>query len=773
MAQEIKKVAVIGAGVMGAAIAAHVANAGVPVLLLDIVPKGATNRNALAEGAVEKMLKTKPAPFMHSSAAKLVTTGNTEDDLAKLADVDWICEAVIENLEIKRDLYQRLEKVRKKGSVVSSNTSTIPLGTLIDGLPESFQQDFAITHFFNPPRYMRLLEIVGGVKTRADALGALRAFGDIALGKDVVSAKDTPGFIANRIGIYWFYIAMSEAIAAGLTVEETDAIVGKPMGVPKTGIFGLTDLTGVDLAPKVNESMLRLLPKSDAFVQAYDPNGALVKTITKLIEQGYTGRKGKGGFYRARGKEVLDLKTGEFRALQEPNLASIKAARKGLRALVEHEDKGGKYALSMLLKLLSYSASLVPEVSNDILGVDLAMRAGYAWKWGPFELIDLLGTGWFADQLKAKGIKVPKLVELAAGRPFYKEEDGKALYLATTGDYVEIPVAPDAWLLADKKRGQKPVASNKGASLWDVGDGVACLEFHTKMNAIDGDIIAMVKEAANLHKKGFKAVIIGNDADNFSVGANIGYALFQANLAMWPLIEQGLSEGQNAYMALKYAPLPVVAAPAGMALGGGCEICLHSDAIQAHAESYMGLVEVGVGIIPGWGGCKEMVTRALTNKRRPGGAMPAIAQVFENISTAKVSTSAAEARDLMILRPSDGISMNRRRVLADAKRRALELAKDYQPPKPVELNLPGETGRYALQMAVEGFVQQGKASAHDGTVSMAVARVLTGGDKDITDVVTEKELLALEREGLMSLIRTNATLDRMEHMLTTGKPLRN
>ena len=773
MTQEIKKVAVIGAGVMGAAIAAHVANAGVPVLLLDIVPKGANDRNALASGAIEKMLKTKPAPFMHAKAAALVTPGNTEDDLGKLADVDWICEAIIENPDIKRDLYKRLEATRKKGSVVTSNTSTIPLKSLMEGLPESFQSDFAITHFFNPPRYMRLLEIVGGENTRKDAIAALHDFGDRMLGKEVVIAKDTPGFIGNRIGIYWSYIALSEAFKHGLTVEETDALVGRPMGIPKTGIFGLIDLTGIDLAPHVNESMLKLLPKSDPFVQAYDAEGPLVKTIAKLISTGFTGRKGKGGFYRARGKEVLDLQSGEYRPVRKVELDSVKAARKGLRALVEHPDRGGVYSWSLLSKMLSYSADLVPEIADDIIAVDSAMKTGYAWKWGPFEQIDMMGTGWFADKLKASGMKVPKMVEIAAGRPFYKEEDGKALYLTTAGVYAEVPVPEDAWTLADKKRGKQPIASNKGASLWDVGDGVACLEFHTKMNSVDGDIIAMVKEAANLHKKGWKAVIIGNDADNFSVGANIGLALFQANMAMWPVIENGVSEGQAAYMALKYSPFPVVAAPAGMALGGGCEICLHADAIQAHAESYMGLVEVGVGLLPGWGGCKELITRAITNKRRPGGPMPAIAQVFEAISTAKVSTSAAEARDLMILRPADGISMNRRRVLADAKRKALALVKDYQPPKPVEINLPGASARAALKMAVEGFVMQGKATAHDQVVSMAVARVVTGGDRDITDVVTEKDLLALEREGLMSLIRTNATLDRIEAMLTTGKPLRN
>lgn len=773
MAREIKKVAVLGAGVMGSGIAAHVANAGIPVVLLDMVPKGANDRNQLAQGAIDRMLKTKPAPFMHADAAKLVTPGNFDDHMGLLGDVDWICEAIIENPELKRDLYKRVDAARKKGSIVTSNTSTIPLAELTKGLPVGFARDFAVTHFFNPPRYMRLFELVAGPKTDADAVAALRRFADTRLGKEVVDCKDTPGFIANRIGIYWSYTALSAAFDLGLTVEEADAIVGKPMGVPKTGIFGLIDLTGIDLAPHVNDSMLKLLPKLDAFAREYDPNGKLAKTIETLIRGGYTGRKGKGGFYRAKGKDVLDLQTGEVRPKREAKLASIKAAKKGLRALVDHPDKGGRYAWTVLSRVLSYTASLVPEIADDIVAVDAAMKTGYAWKYGPFEQIDQLGTGWFADKLKAEGRPVPPILEKAAGRPLYKEENGKSFALTLTGDYAEIPVAADAWLLADKKRGSKPVAGNKGASIWDVGDGVACLEFHTKMNAIDADVIAMVKAAANLHKKGYKALIIGNDADNFSVGANVGLALFSANMAMWPVIENGISEGQSAYLALKYAPFPVVAAPAGMALGGGCEICLHSDAVQAHAESYMGLVEVGVGVIPGWGGCKELITRAVTNKRRPGGPMPAVAQVFEAISLAKVSTSAAEARDLLILRPSDGITMNRKRLLADAKAKALELARDYQPPKPVEINLPGPSGQAALRLAVEGFVQQGKATAHDQVVTRELARVITGGDKDITEPVGEKELMTLEREAFMNLIRTNATLDRIEHMLTTGKPLRN
>ncbi|GLQ05482.1 3-hydroxyacyl-CoA dehydrogenase/enoyl-CoA hydratase family protein [Sneathiella chinensis] len=775
----IEKVAVIGAGVMGAAIAAHVANAGHPVVLLDIVPDGADNRNMLAEGALNALLKTKPAPFMHKKNARLVTTGNLEDNLDLVADCDWIVEAIIERPDLKQDLYRNLESVRKEGSIVTSNTSTIPLNVLMEGMPERLQKDFAITHFFNPPRYMRLFELVKGAETRPDAIEDLRQFADVKLGKEVVDCYDTPGFIGNRIGIYWSFVAIKSAFDLGLSVEEADAVCGKPMGIPSTGIFGLGDLTGIDLGPKVNESMLKELPDSDPFCQEYDPDHPMVSTIATMIDEGYTGRKGKGGFYRInkdggrKVKEARNLKTGDYAKAAKPDLGSVKAGRKGLRALVEYDDAGGRYAWAILSRVLSYAASLVGEISDDIIAIDNAMKTGYAWKYGPFEQLDQLGVQYFVDRLTAEGLPVPAFLEKVGDRPLYKEEGRDALYMTVEGEYAKVPVADGAWALADIKRGSEPVLSNKGASIWDLGDGVACLEIHTKMNSIDQDVVAMLREAGKIDKKGFKALVIGSDADNFSVGANVGLALFAANAAMWPVIENSITEGQNALMKLKYAPFPVVAAPAGMALGGGCEIVLAADAVQAHSESYMGLVEVGVGVIPGFGGCKELVFRAMTNKKRPGGAMPALATVFENISTAKVATSAAEARDMLILRDGDDVTMNRKRVLADAKAKALALAENYEVPEQVEIYLPGPTAAAAFDMAVSGFVTMGKATAYDAVVSVEVGRVLSGGDTDITEPITEKKMLQLEQEGFMTLIHNPKTLDRIEHMLTTGKPLRN
>lgn len=775
---DIQKAAVIGSGVMGSGIAAHIANAGVPVVLLDIVPKGANDRNALAAGAIERMLKTDPAPFMHRDAAKLVTPGNLEDDLGALGGCDWIVEAVIERLDIKHDVFRKIEANRKKGSIVSSNTSTIPLAKLVEGLPESFQRDFVITHFFNPPRYMRLLEIVAGPKTGRDVVASIEKFCDVRLGKGVIHAKDTPGFVGNRIGTMWIQAAVNAAMDHGLTVEEADAVAGKPMGFPKTGIFGLLDLVGIDLMPHVGKSMRANLPPSDPLVTEFREASAAF--IEKMIAEGYTGRKGKGGFYRMnksggeRVKESIDLKTGAYAPSVKGELESVSVGGKDLRKLVAHPDKGGRFAWDMLAKTLAYAASLVPEIADDIHAVDQGMKLGYAWKWGPFELIDKLGPKWFADKLKASGRPVPPLLAKVGEGTFYRVTNGTLEQFTTAGTYVPVKRPEGVLLLADVKRRSKPIMKNGSASLWDIGDGVACFEVHTKMNAIDNDVADLLAKSLDHVGKHMKALVLYNEGDNFSVGANIGLALFAANVGVWPMIESLIESGQKTYKRMKYSPFPVVAAPSGMALGGGCEMLLHSSAVQAHAETYTGLVEVGVGVLPGWGGCKELVTRWTVAKKPANGPMPPIAKAFEMISTAQVAKSAAEARDMMILRPRDGITMNRDRLLYDAKQKALAMvAAGYKPPEPVELRLPGPAGKAALDLAVEGFRLQGRALPHDAVVSGEVARVLTGGDTDITEVTTEDKFLALERAGFMKLLKMPATLARIEHLLETGKPLRN
>ena len=778
---QIKKVAVLGSGVMGSGIAAHIANSGTPVMLLDIVPQGATSRNMLTEKAVERMLAANPCPFTHKDKAKLVTCGNLEDNLADLADVDWIIEAVLERLDVKQDVYKKIDAVRKKGSVVSSNTSTLPLATLTGGMPEAFAQDFMITHFFNPPRFMRLLEVTGSPKMRPDAYEAVKSFADIRLGKGVVKAKDTPGFLANRIGVYWMMSGLLHAIRLGIRVEEADAVMGRPLGIPKTGMFGLFDLIGIDLMPLIAKAMMATLPKEDAFRTLYNEPD-LVK---KMIADGYTGRKGKGGFYRInkdggkKTKEVINLTTGDYSREAKAELESVAAAKSGLVALMTHSDIGGQYAYAVMLDTLHYAASLLPEISDDILAVDEAMKLGYNWKYGPFEMIDRLstkevsGTRWLAHQFKGQGKPIPAIIEAAQGRPLYRTEGAKRQYITLEGGYADIPASPGVLLLSDAKLGKKPVIKNGSASLWDMGDGIACFELNSKMNSIDPDILTLMTQSLDVVKKDFRGLVIGGDADNFSVGANLGFILMAANIAAWSMISDVIRQGQNTMMAMKYAPFPVVSALNGMALGGGCETVLHSDAVNAHVESYTGLVEVGVGVIPGWGGCKEMLLRHNAQEKRAGGPMPIISKIFETVGLAKVSMSAEEAKQMLILNDKSRISMNRARVLADAKNLCLELAQGYTPPVTQTISLPGASARAALAMAVEGLVKSGKATPHDVVVCDALAYVLSGGNTDITETLNEQQLLDLEHEAFMQLVKTRGTLDRIDHMLNTGKPLRN
>ncbi len=781
MAIEIRRAAVIGAGTMGSGIAAQLANAGIPVLLLDIVPSGATERNVLAAGALARMRTQQPAPFMSREAMALVTPGNVDDDLDALAEVDWIIEAVFEDPAVKAPLYARIDAARRPGSIVTSNTSTIPLAKLIEGQSAAFAGDFAITHFFNPPRYMRLLELVSGPQTRPEVTATLHATCDERLGKGVVVCKDTPGFIANRIGTFFMYCAMHEALRHGLSVEEADAVCGKPMGLPKTGIFGLTDLVGLDLMPHIMKSFHATLPAGDPFLalpMSFAP-------MEQLIAAGNTGRKSKGGGFTrlvpdgagGRRKEVVDLQTGAYRAEQAPALASLAAARgrSALKTLVSFDDRGGHFAASLLAQALAYAAALVPTIADRVSAVDEAMRLGYGWTFGPFELIDQLGAGAFAALLVKHGIAVPPLV--AMNTPFYRTEGGVLQELLPSGDYAAVPRAAGVLSLDDVKRRGTPVMKNASAAVWDIGDGVLCLEFTSKMNTIDPEIMGMIRQVIATVGDGsgpFKALVIYNDGTNFSVGANIALAMFLVNIAMWDGLQQSMADGQATYAALQAAPFPVVGAPAGMALGGGTEILLHADAVQAAAETYMGLVEVGVGIVPGWGGCKEMLLRHVAPVQDDAGkALAAAGQVFQTIATARTSTSAADARALGFLRAGDGITMNRDRLLADAKAKALALVPGYTPPAPRTVTLAGARGKAMLMAGVAAQAAAGKVTAHDQVVADHLASIITGGDTDGTTPLDAAALLTLERTHSMLLARTPGTLARIEHMLATGKPLRN
>lgn len=773
---EIGKVAVIGAGAMGAAIAAHIANAGVKVRLLDVAATDGSNRNAVAAAALERLLKAEPAPFMQRRDAARITVGNIDDDIGLIADCDWIIEAIIERADIKRALYAKIERARKPQSIVSSNTSTLPLAALIEGSVERFASDFLITHFFNPPRYMRLLEIVAGPRTRTEAVVSIERFADMRLGKTVVRAKDTPGFIANRIGIYWLQCGVVRAFEAGVTVEEADAALGRPIGAPKTGVFGLLDMVGLDLMPHVLANMAAALPDDDPFHAIFQEP----PLIRKMIAEGYTGRKGKGGFYRLkpdtpdRAKQALDLASGEYRAAQRPSLGSVSASRKrGLRALLAHPDKGGRYAWWVLSRTLCYAARLAPEIADDVVSVDDAMRLGYNWKHGPFELIDRLGVDWFVRRLRDAGLPVPPLLEMADGRPFYRVQSSRLQHFGFDGSYHDVVRPPGVLLLADIKRRKRPLARNRSASLWDIDDGVVCLEFHSKMNTLNPLTLAMVEKAIRLVPRRHRALVIYNEGENFSVGANIGLLLAAMKLHASFAIRYLSRKGQQVFAKLKYAPFPVVGAPSGLALGGGCEILLHCAAVQAHAETYVGLVETGVGIVPAWGGCKELLLRWIADTTRPGGPMPPVLKTFETIAIASVARSAGEARELRFLRPSDGITMNRDRLLWDAKAKALELTSGYLPPERARFSLPGKTAIAALELAVDGFRRIGKATHHDVLVGKTLATVIGGGDTDITETLCEDDLLALERHALSELSRHPASIARVQHVLKTGRPLRN
>ena len=785
----IRKAAVIGAGTMGCGIATHLANAGVPCLLLDIVPDGEGERSRIASDAIAGALKSRPASFMDPSSAALLTAGNIEDDLGALEDCDWIIEAVTENLEVKRDIYSRIASHRRPGSIVSSNTSGISLGLLVEGLDEDFRSSFLVTHFFNPPRYMYLLELVRGPDTSEEVFSAVRDFAEVRLGKGVVECKDTPNFIANRIGVLCMGASCVYQEETGLSIEEIDAITGPVIGRPKTATFKLHDLVGIDVALMVMKNVYDLVPD--------DESRELFKApafLQRMVDEGRLGRKSGGGFYRKEGKDilVLDLESFEYREAREVSFPSLESAReaKGLpakiQALVSGDDPASVYVWKLLSETMLYSARRVPEICDDLVSVDRALRWGFNWELGPFELWDALGVRATVERIEEEGREVPALVEalLSGGKDSFYSVAGegadrrRSVFVPGGGTLETIEDRAGVIILDNVRMRGEPLESNPSASVLDIGEGVLCVEFHSKMNTISGETLELVRRGVDAAEQGgYAGLVIGNQAPNFSVGANIKELASAALEKDWKAIE-GMIRGFHATaLKLRYSSIPVVCTVQGMALGGGCEIPLACDAIQAAAETYIGLVELGVGLIPAGGGTREMACRAAeaVPPGYPVDSFGFLMRYFENISMAKISGSAAEARQLGYLRPVDGISMNRDRALCDARTRVLAIAAEgYRPPCPRHsVKVAGGAGIAELQILLSQYSGGGFISEYDEFLAGRFAYALCGGNIDAEFPVSEQYLLDLECEVFLGLLGEQKTLDRISHTLKTGKPLRN
>ena len=807
MKHRIEKGAVLGAGTMGARIAAHLANAGIPCYLLDIVPRELTAeekrkgmtlespavRNRIVTAGLEGAKKSRPAAFFTPETARLVTPGNFEDNLAWCSEADWIIEAVAENLEIKRNLFSRVDAIRKPGSIVTSNTSGLPIKLIAEGRSEDFQQHWAGTHFFNPPRYMKLVELIAGPKTKPEVLESLEEICDLRLGKGVVPAKDTPNFIANRIGTFSMLNALRQMQAMDMTIEEVDACTGQAVGWPKSATFRTADLVGLDVLVNVIRNIYENAPDDESREMYRVP-----KFVEEMVARGWLGDKTGGGFYKRVKKAgeseilTLDWKKMEYRPRQKAKFGSIEAGkgiedtRDRLRALAapglegKGGDKANQFMWGGITEMCLYAARRVPEIADSILDVDRAIRWGFAWEFGPFEMWNAIGVERMAKALERDGKEMPPLAKKVLATPkklFYETEKGSTNYFDVATGALK-PVAEPAGIIILKSLKDRSgvVQTNAGASLIDLGDGVICCEFHSKMNSIGGDIVTMIHAGIGRLKSEFDAMVIANQAPNFSVGANLMLLLISAQEGEWDDIHMAVRQFQRVNMAIKYAAGPVVSAPQGMALGGGCEISMHSARIQAAAESYIGLVETGVGLVPGGGGTKEMLIRA--NEHSAGGEsldlFHALKPVFETIAMAKVSTSGEEARSLGFLRPSDLISMNRDRQVADAKSTALAMVRaGYHPPAPAEIRVLGNEFLAAAKLAIHMLVRGEFATEYDGVVSRKLANILAGGALSAPQTVSEQYILDLEREAFVSLCGERKTQERVAHTLKTGKPLRN
>jgi 3-hydroxyacyl-CoA dehydrogenase len=807
MKRRIEKAVVLGAGTMGSRIAAHFANAGLPCILLDIVPPNlpagapAGDRNKIVRAGLDAAKKAKPAAFFTAALAEKVAIGNFEDDLSRCAEADWIIEVVAENLEIKRNLLARVAQYRKPGAIVTTNTSGLPVHLIAEGMSEEFQQHWAGTHFFNPPRYLKLVEVIPGPKTSSDVVETLSEFCDKRLGKGVVVAKDTPNFIANRIGTFSMLNALRLMGTLGMTVEEVDACTGPAVGWPKSATFRTADIVGLDVLVHVVKNIYETAPHDESREMYKVP--ALVEEMAK---RGWLGDKTGQGFYKkVKGegeKEILtlDVNTMEYRQRQKAKFASLEAGkaiedtRERLRALVgpllegQKGDKAQQFLWGGLSETCLYAARRVPEISDNVVDVDRAMRWGFGWELGPFEIMDAIGVKNFAGQVQKEGRTLPPVIEkvLASGRKgFYESEKGTTtVFDLGTGRAKKVEEPKGFIILKSLKDAGREVERNSGASLIDLEDGVACVEFHAKMNAIGADLIAMIHKGLKRLETDFDALVIANQAVNFSVGANLMLVLVGAQEQEWDELHLAVKQFQNINLAIKYAPKPVVAAPQGLALGGGCEVSLHAAKIQAAAEAYIGLVETGVGLIPGGGGTKEMLIRA--NEHAASGEdldlFHALKPVFEAIAMAKVGTSAEECRDLGYLRREDGISMNRDRLVADAKEAALALLRGgYKPlaatwqegAQTTQIKVLGEQFLAGAKLAIHMMLRGGYASEYDAHVGRKLANILAGGALTSPQMVSEQYVLDLEREAFVSLCGEKKTQERIAHTLKTGKPLRN
>ncbi|MTI20842.1 3-hydroxyacyl-CoA dehydrogenase/enoyl-CoA hydratase family protein, partial [Fulvivirga sp. RKSG066] len=791
---------VLGSGIMGSRIACHFANIGVNVLLLDIVPRELTEqeqkkgltmedkavRNRIVNQAFDTAVKSKPAPLYNKAFASRISLGNFDDDMEKIKDCDWIIEVVVENLDIKKKVFDQVEKYRKPGTLITSNTSGIPINLMLDGRSDDFQKHFCGTHFFNPPRYLKLLEIIPTPKTDQGIVDFLMNYGDLYLGKTTVLCKDTPAFIANRVGIYAILKVIDSMQKLGLNVDEVDKLTGPVIGRPKSATFRTSDVVGLDTLIKVANNLYESLPDDEGRETFNLPD-----VVGKLEENKWLGDKTGQGFYKktkdAKGKTeilTLDLESLEYKPKSRPKFATLEATKpieslkERFKPLFSGKDKAGEFYRDSFYALFKYVSNRIPEIADELYKIDDAVCAGFGWEVGPFETWDAVGVKKTVEKMEEMGYKPNQWVYdmLDAGiETFYTAKDGvRHYYDIESKSYKAVPGAEE-FIILDNIRENKVIWSNSGASIFDLGDGVLNLEFHTKMNTLGGEVVEGINKAIDMAEKDYKGLVIGNQGAQFSAGANLGMVFMYAIEQEYDEIDFMIRHFQNTMMRVRYSSVPVVVAPHGLSLGGGCEMSMHADVIQAAAETYIGLVEVGVGLIPGGGGTKEL-TKRISDRFESGDVeLNALQNAFMNIATAKVATSAHEAMDMSIIRSIDRISINKDRQIADAKATVIELA-DAGYTKPIEatnIKVQGKTGMALVMAGVNGMKMGKYASEHDAKIAEKIGYVMCGGDLSYPQMVSEQYLLDLEREAFLSLTGEKKTLERIQSILTTGKPLRN